>query len=105
MKWKIKEKNKPNKSSEPILLGKKGPNIGDEKRVVKFAILPKEIDGYNVWLERYIEVYVYKEVYDRRQNNYDFFLYEESKFTSSGRILIKTPKWVLSETKFYKSEQ
>lgn len=89
MKWekKIKKRN-------PIV-GKKVPEIGDTKEVVKFALFPVKIDRTKrVWLERYIEVYTYKKYTIRRENK-DFFLMGEPV------NIWETIDWKLIEKKYY----
>jgi hypothetical protein len=55
MRWQKKDKPK-----KPIL-GIKAPEPGDTREFIKFALFPKKIGdkGY-VWLERYIEVEVWR---------------------------------------------
>ena len=59
MRWEVKQvKPKPKK----VVIGIKGPNLGDTREVKYFAWLPKEMCGVIVWLESYTEVQIYKEV-------------------------------------------
>ena len=88
MRWtnKIKSK-KPSR----IIVGKKPPEIGDVKEIIKFAFLPTKIGNDNVvWLEQYIKVYVYTKIYK------DHYPSEWG-----GGYTSEYNKWVFKERKFY----
>ena len=65
MIWNIKAKK---------LKIKEYPNLGDLKRRKRFAILPLKVEGKVIWLEKYIKVWVFKEISG----------YEEVEVTSGG---------------------
>ena len=60
MRFKITKKEK----EEKVLMGRKGPNPGDEMKWVRFARLPTIVEGHRIWLETYIETRVYREVFN-----------------------------------------
>lgn len=56
-----KHKEKSKNISKNKIIGKKTPNIGDIKKVIKFAFFPVKITETDnhviyVWFERYIEI-------------------------------------------------
>ena len=82
MKWKIKTKKA---KDAKVLISRKGPNIGDTKQIVKFAILPTRVKDYYVWLEKYITFYRFEKtfkivaahdnLYNTRFENYNIIEY------------------------------
>lgn len=99
MRWKIKIKQQIDK---PMLVGRKGPNIGDIKEKVRFAFLPIKINKENVvWLEKYVEVYEYKLQLKKRpvaKNFRDVELHGIA-FNWSEKWH-EVPGWVLKEKKY-----
>lgn len=77
MKWKIKKSVQKESPEVKKIIGRKGPEIGDIKNVKHFALYPKKIDNYNVWLESYIEVLEYRKYYDRVNYPWDGIVYED----------------------------
>lgn len=84
MKWKIKN----------ILIGHKGPQIGDIKQKTKFAWLPTKLNaGYIVWLERYIEIKEYKQYKTRFPANKKFLLsFEDNDWFYTNDWIVKERK-------------
>jgi len=86
--------NKVKKKPNP-LIGKKGPNVGDEKTIIKFAWFPKRIEKTKiVWLEKYVEVMVYKKTF-KIENNWD---YNSNERMERGKH--EYNDWCLKERKF-----
>ena len=69
MIWKIKHKEiKQNVVKQTII------NVGDKKEVKKFAWYPIKLNkDIKIWLEKYIEIYEYKEC--KIKNNYNTLYY------------------------------
>ena len=84
------------KSSGEILTGDKGPEIGDTKKIVKFAWFPVKINTrYIIWLERYIEVHEWRYRY---ANKNSYFGVDMDEFLKINKVL----GWGIKERKFYK---
>ena len=73
------------------------PKIGEVRKVVRFAILPKRINGYNVFLERYVDVYIFGKVVERE--------YELEHKIGSHKIgpykLVESLNWKFTKREFY----
>jgi hypothetical protein len=93
MRWGIKNKN-----TTPTV-GVKGPELGDRKTFVRFAWLPKKVGPvHRVWLENYMEVWVYQEIYIR--NDYAEMLGTRwTQADTNKSIFLKGKGWKLEETK------
>ena len=91
MRFKIKKKI----IEQPILIGRKGPNIGDTKEKIKFAFFPVKIDHKNiVWLEKYKEIWTYEK---KHVASYNPFLENfPDTYSLSEWIIV----WRLKERKF-----
>ena len=81
MRFKITKKEK----EEKVLLGRKGPNPGDEMKTIRFAWLPTIVEGHYVWLETYMRI----------------MRWEETNGLSFNGVMSR--KWVIKEPKLRNS--
>jgi hypothetical protein len=88
MRWITKTKE-IKEFDKKVLLGRKGPNIGDTKEVIKFSYIPIKVGVCTVWLEKYIEVYEYKKTYTYFDPYNNFLLRKRMEFND----------WVLTKRK------
>jgi hypothetical protein len=66
---------------------KSAPKEYKTKEIIRFAFIPKNVDGQLIWLEKYKELHVYLETFATD-------LYEGDK-----QVLFKYPQWVkIAET-------